>query len=92
MGRRRGSSGGGQSAVRRFERDVLDQPGVKWAVIADTPINDPLGDRPPVARLIDALAGQINAAHLPGRAGHVRHPDAVLRPRAVDRDRGERPG
>ncbi|GID32231.1 GDSL-type esterase/lipase family protein [Paractinoplanes brasiliensis] len=60
------NDGGGQSAVRRFERDVLDQPGVAWVVIADTPINDLLGDRPPVDRLIDALAGQIGAAHARG--------------------------
>ncbi|MEU8821738.1 GDSL-type esterase/lipase family protein [Actinoplanes sp. NPDC048796] len=59
--------GAGQSAVHRFTRDVLDQPGVTWAVIADTPINDLLGFNPPTgARLTAALTGQIGAAHARG--------------------------
>jgi hypothetical protein len=35
--------GSGQSALHRFQRDVVAQAGVRWVVFADDPIND-LGD------------------------------------------------
>jgi lysophospholipase L1-like esterase len=59
--------GPGLSAVRRFTRDVLDQPGVAWAVVADAPINDLLGFSPPTsARLTAGLTEMISAAHARG--------------------------
>jgi len=46
----------GQSALNRFERDVLAQPGVKWVIFSDDPLNDLGGDNPPSAgELIDAM-------------------------------------
>ncbi|WP_164842644.1 SGNH/GDSL hydrolase family protein [Actinoplanes solisilvae] len=36
--------GSGESAVKRFDRDVLAQPGVKWVIVSDTAINDLGGD------------------------------------------------
>lgn len=38
------SVGGGPSAESRLDRDVLDEPGVKWVIFSDDPIND-LGNR-----------------------------------------------
>jgi hypothetical protein len=38
--------GSGQSAINRFDRDVLGQPGVRWVVFSDDPIND-LGSTSP---------------------------------------------
>jgi hypothetical protein len=38
--------GAGPSALARFERDVLDQPGVRWVIFSDVPIND-LGSTKP---------------------------------------------
>jgi hypothetical protein len=32
--------GAGESAASRFERDVLTQPGVRWVIFSDDPIND----------------------------------------------------
>jgi lysophospholipase L1-like esterase len=34
------ADGSGQSAANRFDRDVLSQPGVKWVIFSDDPIND----------------------------------------------------
>lgn len=33
-------AGAGASAEARFERDVIEQPGVRWVIFADDPIND----------------------------------------------------
>jgi lysophospholipase L1-like esterase len=33
-------AGAGDSAETRFERDVLSQPGVRWVIFSDDPIND----------------------------------------------------
>jgi len=54
----------GNSATKRFERDVLDQPDVRWVIFSDTPIND-LNSRPsPSAELlIAALQDLIARAH-----------------------------
>ncbi|WP_170317149.1 SGNH/GDSL hydrolase family protein [Acrocarpospora corrugata] len=41
------ADGAGQSAGNRFERDVLNQPGVRWVVFADNPINDLTSSNPP---------------------------------------------
>jgi lysophospholipase L1-like esterase len=58
-------AGAGESAETRFDRDVLNQPGVRWVIFSDDPIND-LGSTapPPVAKqLIDGLERLISRAH-----------------------------
>ncbi|MBK7106508.1 MAG: T9SS type A sorting domain-containing protein [Ignavibacteriae bacterium] len=57
----------GPSAINRFERDILNQSGIKWAIIFEG-INDignawntDVGDN-----LIEAYKGMINAAHAKG--------------------------
>ncbi|MEU4622596.1 SGNH/GDSL hydrolase family protein [Actinoplanes sp. NPDC023801] len=57
------ADGRGPSGVRRFERDVLRQPGVRWVIISDDPLND-LGaaDPPSADRLITALRGLVSRA------------------------------
>jgi lysophospholipase L1-like esterase len=59
--------GAGPSALNRFQRDVLQQPGAKWVVLSDDPIND-LGDpNPPTAtQLISGIQQLISAAHAAG--------------------------
>ncbi|HEY0233313.1 MAG TPA: GDSL-type esterase/lipase family protein [Dokdonella sp.] len=60
--------GNGPNAVARFERDVLDQPGVRWVIFSDDPINDLGNDDPlPQAReLIVAVEHLIGRAHARG--------------------------
>jgi lysophospholipase L1-like esterase len=59
--------GAGQSAINRFQRDVLDQPNVKWVIFADDPINDVNNSNPPTGQqLIDGVTQIINAAHAHG--------------------------
>ncbi|WP_430782037.1 SGNH/GDSL hydrolase family protein [Actinoplanes sp. G11-F43] len=57
----------GESGVRRFDRDVLRQPGVRWVIISDDAIND-LGaaDPPSASRLIDTLRQLVDRAHASG--------------------------
>ena len=60
--------GSGQSALNRFDRDVLSQPGVKWVIFSDDPIND-LGSTSPAptsAQLIAGLQQLISMAHQNG--------------------------
>jgi lysophospholipase L1-like esterase len=58
------TEGRGQSGVHRFERDVLRQPGVRWVIISDDPLNDLGASGPPSAdQLITALRGLISRAH-----------------------------
>jgi lysophospholipase L1-like esterase len=60
--------GAGQSAVNRFDRDVLGQPGVRWVIFSDDPIND-LGStspQPTAAQLISGLQQLITEAHQNG--------------------------
>lgn len=62
------ADGAGQSALNRFARDVLGQPGVRWVVLADDPIND-LGStspQPTSAQLIAGLQSLIGTAHQNG--------------------------
>ncbi|GID30970.1 lysophospholipase L1-like esterase [Paractinoplanes brasiliensis] len=56
--------GAGQSAVNRFDRDVLAQTGVKWVVFSDAAIND-LGDSNPPSgeQLIAGLQQLIQRSH-----------------------------
>jgi lysophospholipase L1-like esterase len=57
--------GSGQSAANRFDRDVLSQPGVKWVIFADDPINDLLHSSPTPSgsQLTTALQQLISRAH-----------------------------
>jgi lysophospholipase L1-like esterase len=57
------ADGGGEAGVKRFQRDVLDQPGVRWVIISDDPINDIINRRPPARDLIDGLRRLVDAAH-----------------------------
>jgi lysophospholipase L1-like esterase len=58
--------GSGQSALNRFQRDVVSQSGVKWVVFADDPIND-LGDSHPTGDQLIAGAMQLmGMAHQAG--------------------------
>ncbi|WP_250029658.1 SGNH/GDSL hydrolase family protein [Paractinoplanes maris] len=56
--------GAGQSALNRFDRDVVQQTGVKWVIFSDAAINDLGGDRPPGGEeLIAALQQLIQRSH-----------------------------
>jgi len=58
-------AGAGASAEDRFQRDVLDQPGVRWVIFSDDPINDLGSTRPPPSgdELIAATKHLIAEAH-----------------------------
>jgi lysophospholipase L1-like esterase len=59
------ADGAGPSAEHRFDRDVLAQPGVRWVIFSDDPIND-LGSTtpPPTAdQLIAGIKRLIARAH-----------------------------
>jgi lysophospholipase L1-like esterase len=61
------ADGGGQSALNRFDRDVLAQPGVKWVIFSDDPINDLGSGNPPTgSQLIAGITQLINRAHQAG--------------------------
>jgi lysophospholipase L1-like esterase len=72
------ADGAGPSAEDRFERDVLDQPGVRWVIFSDDPINDLGSTRPaPTAsELISATERIIAKAH----ARHIRFLCSTLTP------------
>jgi lysophospholipase L1-like esterase len=57
--------GAGQSALKRFQRDVASQPGVRWVIFSDDPINDlgTQGDPPTADQLIAGLRQLIATAH-----------------------------
>ncbi len=60
--------GSGQSALNRFDRDVLAQPGVRWVIFSDDPIND-LGStkpQPTASQLIAGVQQMISLAHKNG--------------------------
>jgi lysophospholipase L1-like esterase len=58
--------GAGQSALNRFPRDVLAQPGIRWVTFSDDPVND-LGDSHPSGdQLIAGLKKLIAMAHQGG--------------------------
>jgi lysophospholipase L1-like esterase len=62
------ADGTGPSAINRFDRDVLGQPGVRWVVFSDDPIND-LGStspQPTAAQLIAGIQQLITMAHQNG--------------------------
>lgn len=58
--------GAGPSAESRFSRDVLSQPGVRWVIFSDDPINDLGSTRPPptTKALIAGIQKLIAAAHM----------------------------
>jgi lysophospholipase L1-like esterase len=59
------TDGTGPSAEKRFDRDVLAQPGVRWVIFSDDPIND-LGSTnpPPTAdQLIAGIQRLVARAH-----------------------------
>ncbi len=60
--------GAGSSALSRFDRDVLSQPGVHWVIFSDDPIND-LGSTRPAPTADELIAG---IQQLIARA-HERH-------------------
>ena len=61
------TDGASQAALHRFQRDVLSQPGVKWVICSDDPINDLGSSNPPSAdRLIAGLAQIVSTAHQSG--------------------------
>jgi lysophospholipase L1-like esterase len=57
--------GAGPSAESRFSRDVLAQPGVRWIIFSDDPINDLGSTRPPpkAKALIAGIEQLIREAH-----------------------------
>jgi len=59
------AAGAGDSAETRFDRDVLEQPGVHWVVFSDDPINDLGSTKPPPTgdQLIAAIGRLITRAH-----------------------------
>jgi lysophospholipase L1-like esterase len=64
------ADGTGPSAISRFARDVLAQPGVRWVIFSDDPIND-LGStspQPTAAQLIAGIQQLIAMAHGSGVA------------------------
>ena len=72
------TNGTGPSAESRFDRDVLAQPGVRWVIFSDDPIND-LGSTspPPTAEaLINGIQRLIAEAH----QRHVRFFCSTLTP------------
>jgi len=61
------TDGAGQAALHRFQRDVLSQPGVKWVICCDDPIDDLGSSNPPSSdRLIAGLAQIVSTAHQSG--------------------------
>jgi lysophospholipase L1-like esterase len=62
-----GISGDGvANAVKRFDRDVLSQPGVRWVIFSDNPINDLGNFDPPAQTEIDQMKAMIASAHARG--------------------------
>lgn len=71
-------AGAGDSAETRFERDVVEQPGVRWVIFADDPINDLGSTRPPptLPALIEGAERLMTAAH----RNHIRFLCSTLTP------------
>jgi lysophospholipase L1-like esterase len=57
------TDGAGQSALNRFERDVVQQPNVRWVIYSDDPINDLDNGEPTYASLIAGVEQMIGEAH-----------------------------
>ncbi|HEX3696286.1 MAG TPA: GDSL-type esterase/lipase family protein [Polyangia bacterium] len=62
-----GISGDGvANAVKRFDRDVLSQPNVKWVIFSDNPINDLGNFNPPAQTEIDQIKTMMTKARAMG--------------------------
>jgi len=59
------AAGAGESAETRFDRDVDSQPGVRWVIFSDDPINDLGSTAPPptAGQLIAGIERLIAKAH-----------------------------
>ena len=59
------AAGAGDSAETRFDRDVLGQPGIRWVIFSDDPINDLGSTAPPPTgdQLIAGLERLIARSH-----------------------------
>ncbi|CAG9184815.1 GDSL-type esterase/lipase family protein [Cupriavidus pampae] len=59
------ADGSGNAGVSRFQRDVVQRPGVKWVIISDDPINDLTSHTPPpsTAQLTGGLQQIVREAH-----------------------------
>jgi lysophospholipase L1-like esterase len=61
------ADGAGQSALNRFDRDVLAQPNVRAVIFSDDPINDLGSGNPPTSdQLINGAKQLISRAHAGG--------------------------
>jgi lysophospholipase L1-like esterase len=71
-------AGAGPSAESRFERDVVEQAGIRWTIFADDPINDLGSTRPPptLRALIRGVEQLVAAAH----KNHIRFYCSTLTP------------
>lgn len=60
--------GAGPSALNRFDRDVLAQPGAKWVIFSDDPINDLGSTNPPPSadQLVNGAKQLVSRAHQRG--------------------------
>ena len=73
-----GISGDGvANAVKRFDRDVLSQPNVKWVIFSDNPINDLSNFDPPAQTEIDQVKTMIASAPCSRGEVPVLHADTV---------------
>jgi lysophospholipase L1-like esterase len=70
--------GAGPSALTRFERDVLNQPGVRWVIYSDVPVND-LGSTKPQPRA-DQLIASIQKLIARSHEKHVQILCSTLTP------------
>jgi lysophospholipase L1-like esterase len=70
--------GAGPSAATRFQSDVLRQPGVRWVIFSDDPIND-LGATRPLPAL-DQLIGATERLIAAARRQHIRFYCSTLTP------------
>jgi len=70
--------GAGDSAESRFQRDVLAQPGVRWVIFSDDPIND-LGSTKP-APDIDTITAAMERMIAMAHARHIRFLCSTLTP------------
>ncbi len=71
-------AGAGDSAESRFQRDALAQPGVRWVIFSDAPIND-LGSTKP-APDIDTITAALERMIALAHARHIRFLCSTLTP------------
>jgi lysophospholipase L1-like esterase len=71
-------AGAGDSAESRFQRDVLAQPGVRWVIFSDDPIND-LGSTKPAPDL-DTITAALERMIALAHTRHIRFLCSTLTP------------